>query len=324
MSRLDDLPPDQAAALKLLLSRRQSYAELAGVLNISERAVHDRAHAALAMLAPAQARALSAEQRDEIGDFLLGQQRAESERAATRRALETSAEARAWALAVLAELGPIGNGVLADMPGEVRAAGAAGEARPAAAPTAPATPGRSAAADGSGAAASSHERAALPVSRRAGAVLLAALVAAVVVGALAATGTFSGGSSKHKPAAASSGKSAETPVLDKRITLRPPEAGSHALGVVGVISEKNTFAIDIQAQGLAASKGFFYAVWLTSPTSSEALGKSPAVGSDGRLQAATLLPSNAASFTRIILTRETNAHPSKPGPVVLSGAFALH
>ena len=52
MSRLDELPPDQRAALSLLLRQRKSYAEVATLLGISERAVHDRAHAALAVLAP--------------------------------------------------------------------------------------------------------------------------------------------------------------------------------------------------------------------------------------------------------------------------------
>ena len=61
MSRLDELPPDQRAALSLLLRQHKSYAEVAALLGIAERAVHDRAHAALAVLAPAQARELTPE-----------------------------------------------------------------------------------------------------------------------------------------------------------------------------------------------------------------------------------------------------------------------
>ena len=65
-------------------------------------------------------------------------------------------------------------------------------------------------------------------------------------------------------------------------------------------------------------------MWLyNSPTSAEALGKSPAVGSDGRLQGGALLPADAANFARIVVTKETNVHPTRPGPIVLSGAFAL-
>src|SRR5436305_1750635 len=50
MSRLDDLPPDQRAALSLLLLRGKNYAEVAKLLHIGERAVHDRAHAAVTVV----------------------------------------------------------------------------------------------------------------------------------------------------------------------------------------------------------------------------------------------------------------------------------
>ena len=90
MSRLDELPPDQRAALSLLLRQRKSYAEVAALLDIPERAVHDRAQAALAVLAPRQARELTAEQRESIGDYLLGQQPGVAERLATRTSLESS------------------------------------------------------------------------------------------------------------------------------------------------------------------------------------------------------------------------------------------
>ena len=109
MSRLDDLPPDQRATLSLLLRRRKSYADVAAMLDIDERAVHDRAHAALAVLAAAQARELSAEQREEVGDYLLGQ-RSGAERLATRTYLEGSPQSRAWAHALTAELAPLAAG----------------------------------------------------------------------------------------------------------------------------------------------------------------------------------------------------------------------
>ena len=101
MSRLDDLPPDQRAALSLLLRQRKSYAEVAALLGIAERAVHDRAHAALAVLAPAQARELTAEQREEIGDYLLGQQQRRRRAPGARARCSTArAPARAWAQAL--------------------------------------------------------------------------------------------------------------------------------------------------------------------------------------------------------------------------------
>jgi hypothetical protein len=51
MTELDRLPPDQRAVLSLVLERGKSYGEVAEMLAISERAVRDRAHAALDALA---------------------------------------------------------------------------------------------------------------------------------------------------------------------------------------------------------------------------------------------------------------------------------
>ena len=99
MSRMDSLPPDQRAALSLLLSQRKSYAEVAALLQIPAEAVHDRAQAALAVLAPGEARSLTADERAEVGDYLLGQSGI-ADRLKTRTYLSDSEAARTWALAV--------------------------------------------------------------------------------------------------------------------------------------------------------------------------------------------------------------------------------
>jgi hypothetical protein len=107
--------------------------------------------------------------------------------------------------------------------------------------------------------------------------------------------------------------------------MRPVEAGSKAVGVALVLSEGSKYAFYLAAEHMQPSNGFFYAAWLyNSPTSAEALGKSPAVGADGRLQGGALLPADAASYGHLVVTRETSEHPTHPGPIVLSGAFSLH
>src|SRR6185437_5085493 len=90
MSSIDELPPDQRAALSLLLGQQKRHDEVAALLGIETRAVHDRAHAALAVLAPAQARGLDAAQREEIGEYLLGQQTDAGERLRIRTLLSSS------------------------------------------------------------------------------------------------------------------------------------------------------------------------------------------------------------------------------------------
>ena len=87
------------------------------MLGIAEHAVHDRAHAALAVLAPRQARELTPDRRLEIGDYLLGQQPGVAERLRTRTLLGSSEPARAWATALAAQLAPLaGAGVCAEIP----------------------------------------------------------------------------------------------------------------------------------------------------------------------------------------------------------------
>lgn len=188
----------------------------------------------------------------------------------------------------------------------------------------------------------------LPSSRRGGALLLAALVVIVVVAVILIT---SGGGSSNKASSTQAGtstpattpsatttsgtsgatttsstaKQGASPTVDKQIALTSPEPGSKTVGLVEVVSENSKHAVYIAAEHLPRPPaGSFYAVWLSnSPTSSTPLGKTPAVGSDGRLQAGTLLPANAGDYKQILLTRETSTHAAQPGPTVLSGAFSL-
>jgi hypothetical protein len=338
MSRLDDLPPDQRATLSLLLRRRKSYADVAELLEIAPRAVHDRAHAALAVLAPSQARGLPAERREEVGDYLLGQRAGVAERLATRTYLEGSPEARAWAAALAAELAPLAGTSLPDVP-----SGSEPE---------PSTPPRSAPAsqspppgtrehDSRPARAAAPGKRSLPrpaSSRAGGALLLAAIVAVVVVAVVLIADSGGGSSSKSGSSQAAEAQSTGTSSSatstdgakakeDKRISLRPPDPSSRAAGVAEVLSEGGQYAFYLAAERLPQSKGkgFFYAVWLyNSPSSHEALGRSPEVSANGRLQGGALLPKDAAKFHTMLLTRETSTRPTSPGPVVLRGDFALH
>lgn len=170
-------------------------------------------------------------------------------------------------------------------------------------------------------------------SRRAGAVLLAVLVAVIVVAVILLSG---GGGKGASPSASSttttstsgststSTSAAGSPTIDKRIALTATEAGSKASGVGLVLSEGSRRAFYVAAQNMPPSSGFFYAVWLyNSPSQSTPLGRAPTVGSNGRMEGGGALPSNAGSYHRLVVTRETSTHPTQPGPIVLSGEFAL-
>jgi len=308
MSRVDELPADQRAALSLLLRQRKSYAEVAAMLSIPERAVHDRAHAALAVLAPREARELDPARREEIGEYLLGQQPAAGERLRTRTLLATSPAANVWAAALAAQLASLLDGAPPEIPA------LSGEDAPREEPY----PLSQAAGAPPPAPGGERPSRALPVSRRGGAILLAVLAAVVVVAVILIVSGGSGSSHK-KPRTTTT--SASQPKSEGTVTLHAP-AGSGSTGAVEILSEGSKRAFYIQARRLPETKGFFYAVWLyDSPGRALALSKGPAVGKNHELAGAALLPSTAEKYKEILLTRETQTRPRHPGPVVLRGTL---
>jgi hypothetical protein len=327
MSRLDELPPDQRATLSLLVRQRKSYAEVAVLLGIGEAAVHDRAHAAVTLLAPREARGVPAEQRAEIVDYILGQQPAIAERLKTRAYLGSSEPAAAWARALAAELTPLGAAELPEIP--------LATSTVARAPIGESIAELSAASRGATGEATGAAQSSPPSSRVGGAVLLGVIVVVVVVAVI----LLSGGGSKSKStssaktsttASTSTETSASTkttgtgPTVEATLPIRSPDPKSRSIGVVEVLSEKGKLAYFIAAEQVPATTDFFYALWLyNSHTSAEPLNKAPTVGSTHKLEGGALLPSNAGDYREILLTRETSTHPTHPGRVILRGAFSV-
>ncbi|HEX3519484.1 MAG TPA: sigma-70 region 4 domain-containing protein, partial [Solirubrobacteraceae bacterium] len=293
MSRLDELPPDQHAVLSLLLRQHKSYAEVALLLGIAERAVHDRAHAALAVLAPRQARGLEPERREEVGDYLLGQAGV-AERIRTRTSLGESEHARIWAQAITAELAPLAGSTLPEIPPAPAAAAPEPPRAPAAPPSDPASGTRPIPVSEVAASLPSSSPAA-PSSRLGGALLLAAIVVAVVVAVILISSGGGGSHPKKTPAASPGSTSTTGSPTDTQFPLHSQSATSRTVGVVAVLSEKGKHAFFIEAQHLPPSHGFFYAIWLyNSHTSAEALSRAPAVGSSRKLEGGAALPANAS------------------------------
>lgn len=155
---------------------------------------------------------------------------------------------------------------------------------------------------------------------------LAALVVAAVVVVLLVSG---GGSSKHKATAAksssssASSSSASKPVA--QINLVPPNGGN-AAGIAEVLRQGKNTGIAIVAQGVPPNSKHpptAYAVWLyNSPTDSHILGfVNPGVSSNGRLQTAGALPTNAGHYKQLLVTLETRSNPTTPGKIVLEGTL---
>src|SRR2546423_13533714 len=128
MTRLDSLPPDQRAALALLLNQQRGYSDVARLRRWRGRAGPARAPAALAVLAPREARELPAERRLEVGDYLLGQRSSVADSLRTRSYLDASPQARKWAKAIAAELAPLSAGPLPEIPGAAPSGNGSGSA----------------------------------------------------------------------------------------------------------------------------------------------------------------------------------------------------
>lgn len=337
MPSLDSLPADQRAVLQLVLQRGHSYDEIAKLLSIDRAAVRDRALSALDALGPQTG--VPSEQRALITDYLLGQLPPRVSNQVSER-LAGSASARAWAQVLASELAPLASGPLPDLPAE--SADARDREPPPTGESAPEQPAADQRAEAGSPAASSAgaERAReRPRSRLGGAILLAAAALVAIAVVLVVVLVSNGSSTKHGPSAAHSAP-ASTPTTSTsttastsahvvaQINLNSPAAGSRAAGIADVLMQGSVTGIAIAAQGLAPNSKRppnAYAVWLSNSASdSHMLGfVNPGVGSNGRLQTAGALPSNAARYKQLIVTLETDANPHGPGRIVLRGPLNL-
>jgi hypothetical protein len=287
MSRIDMLPADQRAVLQLLLRQGRSYRDLSDLLGLDEAAVRRRAHDAVAALAPPGAGDLPPERRDQIADYLLGQD-GEQQRTVTYDFLDASAGGRAWARAVAGELRAVAAGGLPEVPGDDE------EARP-------------------------------RRSRRRGAIVLAALaVAAVaaVVALLVTRGGDSGGDGGTVAPAAATTASGSQPQVEAQANLVPPAGrkGLKALGIVLVQRTQGRHQIVAAVQGLPRPKRGGYGIWLYSgPGKAQWLGFFASRDRHGRLLARGEIKATIGDYREVLVTREAHGNPLRPGTIFLRG-----
>jgi hypothetical protein len=336
MAQLDSLPPDQRAALQLLLSQRQSYDQLAELLKIDGQSVRRRAHTALDALGPDTS--LPEDERAQVADYLLGQQ-SDSEQEGTRLLLAASAPARDWARGVAGELGPLAGDAVPEIP-----AGPGGEParEPEPAPAAPQRESPAAARERARPEPAQDEEpppyeraatmsAARPSSRLGGALLLAGLgiVAAVVLIFVINGGDDDGGGGgERRPATTPRTQTGNQSRPVAQVNLFPPGgARGRTVGLAQIYQMANRRAIIVAGQGLRPGA---YALWLyNSASDARLLGFVPErVGRNGRFATQGELPGQANRYQRLVVTREavarnTRRPPSRPGPIVLQGDLNL-
>ena len=310
MSPVDTLDATQRAVLQLVLKQGKGYDQIADLLGIEVSAVRGRAHAALDALGPSTA-GLTAGRRADIADYLLGQQSTE-DRDATREHLEGSAAGRAWARSVAGELRPLARNGLPEIPSEARR-------------REPRRPDRDEADGGEPLRAAPARRS----SRTGGILLLAGLAAiiAVVVILIVSGGDDSGttktASSNRRPATQPS-QTGPQPTPVAQINLKAAD-GSNAVGIAQVLAQGNQRLLAVLGQRLPPStKSAAYAVWLyTSAAKAKLLGfVDPPVGKSGKFQNVINLPTNAAQYRELVVTREKD-NAKQPGEIVLRGQLQL-
>jgi hypothetical protein len=311
MARIDDLPADQQAVLRLLLTQERSYEEIARSLRMAPAAVRDRAHEALTTLGPAGGQVAPA-RRAQITDYLLGQQ-SDSDALGTYEALERSPSERGWARVVSGELSTLASRDLPEVPG-ASANGVAAILEDDDAPT-----------EESGAAVRAKARAdGVPrSSRRGGAILLG------VLGVLAtlAIGFFIGRATKDSSGNSGSSKqpAASTSGIFGQANLKPPAGSSSgALAVAYFLRSNGANGVGVTAQKLPAlPKKSGYPIWLTGKNAKPLLlGYIQSVDANGSASGVTKLKQNPRDYNTVVLGEATKATPSGPVPL-LSGAVTF-
>ncbi len=337
MSPIQSLPPDQQAVLGLLLKQGKTYDDVGTMLRIDRESVRWRAHQAVNALAPPEPDAPIEGRHWQTVDYLLGQQTA-SERAQTRELLETSADERAWARSMAAELRPMAGENLPEIPADPAEVDQAFEAL-----------------DERTAAEQEGEK-----KSRLGNLLLLGGLGVLVAVALVLI-LSSGGSNKDNAlvvtppatktqpktgtgttttppktttttAASTSTAPPSTPATTPKPALKgiaqinlavPGGKSKSPFGVAEVLGQNGSLVANIVGQGLAPSgHQFAYAVWLTGPnTTAHFVGFTPTVKADGKLRVLAPLPKNVGTYKTLEITKETTSTPQQPGTVVLTGAI---
>jgi hypothetical protein len=315
MASLDSLTDGQRAVLQLLLRQNKSYDDLATLLKTDVDAVRGRARGAVAALGPEPAR-IDNDRREEIADYMLGQQSA-SRRAATREYLEGSAAGRSWARGVANALSPLANGELPDVPAEREEVAEAFDALDARAARQVEVK-------------KSSQLGGRLIAAGIGVVLAIAIILALSLGGddtpnTAAT-TTSTPSSTSTTATTATTPTGDVFEIKAQATLAPPSGSqSDAKGEVAIVHfpDNDQFRLAFQAEGLppSSTRGSAYGVWLySSATQNKFLGfPDTVVGADGKLKTVSDLSPDTPAYSQVLLTRETADVPKQPGTIILRG-----
>ena len=306
MATFDQLPAEQRAIIELVLQRRQSYGDLAGMLGMSEARVRELAREALTDLSPHSAARVDDDWRGQVADYLLGQQTG-PEGTATRGHLKRSEAARLWALSLIDSLDHLyqGNEIPVIPEGE---AGPAPSRAPRVREPRPARP-------------LTPDAEAIVKRRR---MLAGGAAAAIVVFGLLVWpvgllgGDDDGGGDSEQ---------ADSPeaALVGQLLLRPQEGEKGVAIAVVQEGEDGELVLIVQGRGLQRTqRGEAYEVWLyNSNEDAQSMG-AQLTDRQGNYQGAGRLPDDYEKYKFLDISREKVAdqNPAHSGDSVLRGSLA--
>ncbi len=310
MATIDDLTAPERAVLALLLQRGKSYDEIAGMLKLNRSAVQSRAHEAVAALGPARP-SIGHDRRNEIADYLLGQQTA-SGRAATREYLEDAGEGRSWTRSVAGTLRPLAADPLPDIPAEPAEVDKAFDALDA----------------------REARQAQVQNSSQLGTkILFGAAGLAVAVVLILALGIFSGDDGDDPKTATITRTGATTPnetpqAIAQGVLAPPASSDSQASAETAIVRypSSNQFKLLIVAKKLATPReGSTYGIWLYTSRSDALFVGFPksAVSEAGDLSVVADLSPDTRNYRGVLVTRESREKPTRPGAFVLRGRLQV-
>jgi hypothetical protein len=314
MPTLDSLPAQQRAILELVLKQSKSYAEISELLGIPEDRVGVQARDSLTALAPRSAERVDTDWRDQVADYLLGQQ-AGSAAGATRAHIASSESARTWALSVADSLGDLyPDGTGPDIPDggpeprRTRRAGT-GASIPAP-PRVPKVPRPRMPADE-----------ARMVRRR----ILAALGVTLVIGVTAFVLGPGFDAPEGIPAnsvagSAASGAGEAADVLPTGLLELKPEPGEEGEGLATFLTQGGQPGLLVQAKLPPNEEGEAYEVWLYNDQDDAVSLGAQVTDEEGNYVGTGPLPTDFGDYSYIDVSREPiNDDPLHAGDSVLRG-----
>jgi anti-sigma-K factor RskA len=329
MATFDKLRAEQQAILELVLQRGRSYDELSDMLEMSTSRVRELARDALAELAPVTADRVDQQRRDELADYILGQQSG-SESRATRAHLRRSENARAWTLSLLDSLDELyEDGTRPEIPAVAEDLDEDRSARLVKAAERERGQPRRDRADKPRREARPREPARRPLSpaaqeavrRRRLFAAGGAAVVIIVLAVLAITGVFGGGDDEKKASPPQEGQPAagQPKVLAQMELTAVGGGGDNRLGAALIAEQGNQQIALVRARVDESKRGEKYELWLhNSDNEVASLGQNE-VGKDGILEVGAVLPPNFRDFRSLDISIETNDDQKHQGKSVLRG-----